>query len=103
MACAKGGSRNSRSDSIRAIIIQVKVVPRASREEISVEEDGVYKVKLTAPALEGKANKALVGLLSKRLHISKSRVEILSGEHSRTKKISIDSMAPDDIGRLLVG
>jgi uncharacterized protein (TIGR00251 family) len=80
--------------------ILVKVIPRSSREQIAVE-DGVYKVKLTAPALEGKANKALVRLLSKKLRVPKGAVRIVSGEASRRKRIRIEGVANDRVERAL--
>jgi hypothetical protein len=77
--------------------IRVKVLPRASRNEVVGLEDGVFKVKLTAPPLEGKANKALRALLAKKLGLSKSRIAISSGERSRLKTLSIDGLSPRQI------
>jgi len=51
------------ADSVETVI-KVKVLPRSSRTEILGKENDVYRVKITDPPVEGKANKALVTLLS---------------------------------------
>ena len=83
------------------IIIQVKVVPRSSRNQIVGREKGVFRVKLTSPPIDGKANKALRELLARRLGLSKDKVEVISGERSRMKSISIKGLSLEDINRLL--
>jgi uncharacterized protein len=55
------------------------------------------RVKLTAPPVEGKANKALVQLLAKTLGIPKRDVEIISGERSSEKILRISGRCLDDI------
>lgn len=70
-------------------VFAVRVVPRASRNEI-VEVDGeTLKVKVTASPRKGEANQALVNLLSKALGVRKSRIEILSGHKARRKVVRI--------------
>lgn len=66
--------------------INVKVIARASRCEIIPFNDGL-KVKLTRPAVEGKANEQLCTLLADYWHVPKKNVRILSGEHSSIKRI----------------
>ena len=87
----------------KGAVIEVRVMPRASRNGIVGREAGVFKVKLTSPALEGKANKALIGLLSKKLGVPKRDVEILAGERSRTKRILIHGMPGPQAEALLKG
>jgi len=68
-------------------IISIKVKPNStSNEVLGVDEDGLLKVNIKAPAQNGKANKELIKLLSKHF---KKRVEIVSGVKSRVKKISL--------------
>ena len=81
--------------------INVKVLPRASKNEIVEKQDNIYKIKLTVPAIEGKANKALLKLLAKRLHIPRTKIEIITGERSRIKTIRINGLAPEDVQKLL--
>ena len=66
------------------------------------KKDGVYKIKLTAPAIEGKANKALVKLLAKKLGLPKRALRIISGERSKMKSIQIDRLTPERVKKLLL-
>jgi len=82
------------------IAFQVRVKPRASRDEIEGVRDGGLVVRLTAPPVEGEANDALVRLLAARLHLPKSAVRILSGERGRLKRIGVRGVAAGDVQAL---
>lgn len=82
-------------------IIRVKVLPRASKDQIVGQENGVFKVKLTAPPVEGRANKALNAFLAKRLGLPKGNVEIVSGTRSRLKSVRIGGLSVEDVKILL--
>ena len=82
-------------------IIRVKVLPRASKDQIVGQENGVFKVKLTAPPVEGRANKALNAFLAKRLGLPKGSVEIVSGKRSRLKSVRIDGLTGEAVKALL--
>ncbi len=87
-----------------ASLIRVRVSPRASQNRILPCEDGAFKVKLTAPAVENRANRALIQLLAKKLGIAKGRVEIVSGGRSRQKSVKIYGLSPEEVKqRLLPG
>jgi uncharacterized protein len=79
----------------------VRVQPRASRDEIAGETGGALKVRLRAPALENRANEALVEYLAELLKTPRSAVRILSGERSRTKRIEIRGVTQQQILALL--
>jgi uncharacterized protein (TIGR00251 family) len=83
--------------------IKVQVVPRSSRNQIIVDENDVFKLKVTAPPVEGKANKALKDLIAKRLGVAKKDVQIISGQRSRHKTVRIRGFSRKDLGRLLSG
>ena len=68
-------------------LLAVRVVPRASREEILESSDGTVRVRVSAPALAGRANKALRKFLADQAEVSKSSVKIAAGEKSREKTI----------------
>jgi uncharacterized protein len=72
-----------------AVVFQVRVQPRASRDEITGVVDGALNVRLQAPALEDRANAALCEYLAELLKTPKSAVRILSGERSRIKRVEI--------------
>jgi len=81
--------------------IKVKLLPRSSRNGIMVKEGEVFKVKVTAPPIDGMANKALIELLAKRLRIPKGRIEIISGKSSRLKHVRIRGLSLVDISTIL--
>ncbi|MFO7986499.1 MAG: DUF167 domain-containing protein [Desulfatiglandaceae bacterium] len=83
-------------------IINVKVLPRSSKNEVVGKDQNRYKIKLTAPALEGKANKALVQLMAKKLGLAKKDVRIVSGERSKHKSICIEGPSAKDVEHLLL-
>lgn len=81
-------------------IIQIKLSPKASRNAIGdwdVDADGrrLLKVFVTAVPEKGKANKALVALLSKSWRIPKRSIEIIRGETDRLKLMRLD--VSDDV------
>jgi uncharacterized protein len=80
----------------------VRVQPRASRDEIAGETEGALKVRLRAPAVEDRANEALVEFLAQLLKTPRSAVRILSGERSRTKRLEIRGVTRQQILALLV-
>lgn len=82
-------------------IIRVRVLPRSSRNQIMGMDGGVYKVKITSPPVGGMANEALIGFLSKRLGLAKSRIEIISGKNSKTKSLRIHGLSSDEIALIL--
>ncbi len=74
------------------LIFSVRVIPRSSRSEIIGEYNGVLKIKLNSPPVDGAANAELVKLLAKEFDLSKSQVEILSGNTSKLKKVKISGL-----------
>lgn len=83
------------SDSALRINVQVK--PRASKDAIEGWKEGVLIVRLSAPPVEGAANKALVRLLSSTLKIAKGRIRIVSGEKGRRKVIEFEGVTIEDL------
>lgn len=79
------------------ILLRVRVQPKASRNALTVEPDGRIRVALTAPPVEGAANKALVRFVADRLGVSKSSVSISAGERSRDKTVKIVGVAAMDV------
>jgi uncharacterized protein (TIGR00251 family) len=75
----------------------VRVIPRARRDAIEGAYGEALKVRLTAPALENRANEALCRLLAERLNVQVAAVRIVAGEKSRTKRISIAGITREQI------
>jgi uncharacterized protein (TIGR00251 family) len=84
-----------------SISFQVRVQPRASKDEIAGEMGGALKVRLRAPAVEDRANEALVEFLAELLKTSRSAVSILSGERSRVKRVEIRGVTRQQVLNLL--
>jgi hypothetical protein len=84
-----------------AVILQVRVQPRASKDEVAGEMGGALKIRLRAPAVEDRANEALVEFLAALLKTPKSAVRILSGDRSRTKRMEISGVTRQQIEALL--
>jgi hypothetical protein len=84
-------------------VIQIKLIPRSSKNRILGKDGAVYRVKVTAPPVEGSANDALIQLLSKTLRIPKKDLKILSGQHSRLKSVQVRGLSSEEIACLLFG
>jgi uncharacterized protein (TIGR00251 family) len=85
----------------RETVIQIKLIPKSSKDQILGKEGDVYRVKVTAPPVEGLANEALIELLAKTLKIPKRDLKIVSGLRSRLKSVRVRGLASDEIARLL--
>jgi uncharacterized protein (TIGR00251 family) len=83
-------------------IVRVKISPRSSSNQVLGKEEGVFKIKLTAPPVEGKANKGLKQFLAKRLGLSKRDVQLISGERSRLKSFVIHGLPRDIVEERLL-
>lgn len=72
--------------------VRVRVRAGARREELVQMDNGWILARVTAPAHEGRANKALCRLVAKQLRVAPSKVEIVRGARSREKLIRVDEM-----------
>lgn len=73
------------------VILALRIQPKASRDEIAGVQDGRLKVRITAPPVDGEANRHLQAFLAKTLKVAKSKVILLSGETGREKRVRIES------------
>jgi uncharacterized protein len=83
--------------------IRVHVIPNAKIDRVLGEHGDVIKIKLRAPAVEGKANTALRRFLAEKLSIPQGAIVLRRGEKSRDKVIRIDGLSEIDIRRSLLG
>jgi len=77
--------------------LAIRVQPRASRNEIRLRADGTIVVALTAPPVQGAANRALTEFLAQALEVPKSAIEIVAGVRSRQKRVRVASMSADAV------
>jgi uncharacterized protein (TIGR00251 family) len=89
-------------DTAGGVILLARVQPRASRDEVVGVIEGALKIRLQAPAVENRANEALVEFLAHLLKTPKSAVRILGGERSRTKRIEIRGVTKQQVLGILL-
>ncbi|MCK4418377.1 YggU family protein [Candidatus Aerophobetes bacterium] len=71
------------------VTFRLRVQPGASKNEIVGVQQDAFKVRISAPPVEGKANKALIQFLAKEFRVKKSEIKIVSGHTTRIKTIHI--------------
>lgn len=83
--------------------IRVHVIPNAKIDKVVGEHSDAIKIKLRAPAIEGKANAALRKFLAEKLSIPQRAIVLERGERSRDKVIRIDKLGEQDVRKRLLG
>ena len=73
------------------LILALRVLPRAGRNEFVTPYGDHYKVRITAPPVEGKANEHLLRFLADSFGVGKSQVSLVTGENSRNKRVRVRS------------
>jgi hypothetical protein len=89
-----------RRNSDGSVSLCVHAQPGARRTEVAGLHGDALKIRVAAPALEGRANDALIDFIAMRLGIAKREVRLVSGEKSREKRFEIRAAA--DPNRLLL-
>jgi uncharacterized protein (TIGR00251 family) len=84
-----------------SITLKVRLHPRAARDGIDGMHGDALKVKVTAPPVEGRANKAVKKLLAGQLRIAPSQIEIIAGERSREKVLRISGISRAEMEKAL--
>jgi len=75
----------------------VRLTPRSAVERVESVVDGVLKVRVAAPAVEGAANNALIRLLADELGVARRDVRIVAGAMSRQKLVVVEGVDPEAI------
>jgi uncharacterized protein len=83
-----------------AVILHVKLIPRAKQNEIVGIEGDALKIRLNAPPVQGRANEALVQFLADILDIPRANVEIVHGAASRHKVLRLHGVSAQELERL---
>ncbi len=78
-------------------VLRVRLIPKGGRNALTGWVDGVLSARVSAPPIDGAANKALIEMLSDKLAVSKSKISILSGETSRNKLLRIEGVTSSDL------
>ena len=84
-----------------AAVFSVRVKPGGKRDCVLDVHDGALKLSVKAPPVEGKANRAVTKFVSQLLGVAPSRVDIISGESSRTKRVRIEGLSAREVKEIL--
>ena len=84
-----------------SVELNVRVQPRASKNEVLGWREGVLAVRLTARPVEGAANRACRDFLADVLGVKRADVELVSGEKSREKRFRISGLTAEELARRL--
>lgn len=81
-------------------MLTLKIVPRASRDEVAGRHGEALRIRLRAPPVDQQANRALADFLGRALDVPRSRIEILSGGASRHKRVLVRGVTAAAVLRL---
>ncbi len=86
-----------------SVVLRIYVQPKASKPRIIGLYDGLLKIGVASPPVDGKANREVVKLLAKCLRIPKNSIVFKSGLHSRRKVLAVADLKEEEIRRVLKG
>lgn len=84
-----------------ALVLRLRIQPRAAKDELCGPYGDRLKVRITAPPVDGKANAHLCGFLAERCGVAPSKVALTAGESGRDKTVRIEAPArlPEGVSR----
>jgi len=83
----KTGAGMTNIDQMR---IYIKAIPRSSQNKVEKLSEGEYRVRLTAPPVDGKANEALIKILAEHFGVAKSFISIVGGKSMSRKIVDVE-------------
>jgi len=83
------------------VTLKIRVIPNARKTEFAGYREGELLLRLNAPPVDGKANKAAVEFVARYFGVSRSSVELVGGERSRHKIFEIVGLERSDLERKL--
>ena len=75
------------------IVLHCRVVPRASANQVGPPMDNTLKIRIQAPPVDGKANKALILFLADTLHVPRNRITLVAGSTGHTKHLHVQGIS----------
>jgi uncharacterized protein (TIGR00251 family) len=81
------------------VLLAIKLVPRASKNEIMAGKEAELRVRVTAPPVDSAANEALVRFLAEELDLPRNRVDLVRGHTSRHKTVRLQGTTVTEIAR----
>jgi uncharacterized protein (TIGR00251 family) len=85
------------ADHSEGVVLPVKAQPGSRKNSIRGEQNGALKISVTQVAEKGKANSALIEVLTDQLHLKRSQIELISGETQSQKRFLIRGISRDDL------
>jgi len=85
-----------------AVIVQVVLQPRASRDEVLEQQGDALKIRVTAPPVDNQANRKLCALVAKLVGVGRKQVEVIGGHRGRVKQVRIAGATLEEVGNKLV-
>lgn len=82
---------------MKQYVISMHIVPRAARDEVAGWHGQSVKVRLRAPPVDGKANRALLGFLKKKLALPAGRLELVGGGAAREKRVLVRGLTRAEV------
>ncbi len=83
------------------VLVPVRVQPRSSRSRVEPPRDGAVVVRVTAPPVDGEANRACLETVAKWLGIRKSQVSLAAGQTSRHKTVHVAGIDAESVLRAI--
>ncbi len=83
--------------------VSVRLRPRGRGDALLGFEEGVLRARVSAPAIDGRANRALCKLIAAKVGVAPSRVSVVRGAKSRDKVLELESVGPDELVERLGG
>ena len=77
--------------------ISLRVYPSAAKNQVVGFVDGAWRVRVSAPPVNGKANRELIAFLSQALDVSQSRLRIIKGHNSRRKTMAVTGLSQEEV------
>ncbi len=72
-----------------AVVLEVRVIPRARTNALTRDAAGALRARITAPPVEGAANRALIDLLARSLGLRRADLEVVHGVRGRDKRVAV--------------
>ena len=82
--------------------MRLRVAPNARKSEVAGVPGAALKVKIAAPARDGRANEALLAFIAEKLGVARRDVALMSGEKSRDKTIAVEGLEEAEVRARLV-
>lgn len=84
-----------------SVVLRLHVVPGAGRTAVTGRHGDALKVRVAAPPERGRANDACLALVASTLGVGPAQVELVSGPSSRSKRVRVTGIEPDEVRRLV--